>query len=70
MTRQTKTSQQRATEALAIEERRVERLTGQWKKAKAEYERLSRERDEAMVRRDYLRQHPDLHDPTSTGAPT
>lgn len=72
MSRQTKTPRQRAEEALAVEERRVERLTEQWTKARDDFDRLSRERDEAMVRRDYLRQHPDLQQnttSTSTGDP-
>ena len=72
MSRQTKTPRQRAEEALAIEERRVERLTAQWTKSRAETERLAHERDDAMRRRDYLRQHPDLQHTTtatSTGDP-
>lgn len=67
MTRQQKTPRQRAQEALALEERRVKRLTEQWTKARDTAERLGRDRDAAVVRRNYLAQNPDLqHNPTNT----
>lgn len=58
--RRKKTPRERAEEALAVEERRVTRLTEQRDALKADLDRISRERDQAVVRRDYLAAHPDL----------
>lgn len=60
MNRQTKTPRERAEEALSVAERAVERLHAKWKKATADADRLSHERDQAVARRDYLASNPDL----------
>lgn len=60
MSRQTKTPRERAEEALSVAERAVERLHTKWKKATADADRLSHERDQAVARRDYLASNPDL----------
>jgi glutamine synthetase type III len=71
MSRQTKTPQQRAQEALDVEVRRVARLTAKRKALKAELDAVDTERDQAIVRRDYLAQHPDLQqNPTTTTGDT
>jgi hypothetical protein len=73
--RKRKTPAQRAQEALDLEQRRVEKLSGLTERAKSEYERLNAECKAAVVRRNYLLEHPDLpaqqteqHTTTSTGA--
>lgn len=60
MTKQRKTPQQRAQEQLDVATRIADRLTTQTTKARADLDRLNRERDAAVARRDYLAQHPDL----------
>lgn len=60
MTRQTKTPAQRAQENLEVAERIAARLTRKLTKARSELQQLERERDAAVVRRDYLAGHPDL----------
>lgn len=60
MARTPKTPRQRAQEALAVEERRVKRLTQRAKTLQAELDAINNERDLAIVRRDYLKKHPDL----------
>lgn len=69
MTRQAKTPRQRAEEQLATAERAVKRLTDKAKALRADLELVDRERDQAVVRRDYLATNPDLGRgarPTST----
>ncbi len=66
MTRQHKTPRQRAEEALAVEQRRVERLFAKREQLTAELTGLEDELHEARVRRDYLAQHPDLNSTTPT----
>ena len=70
MTRQTKTPRQRAEEALAVAERHVKRLATKGTALRKELEAIDTEYDQAVARRDYLTQHPDLQHqpPTSTGA--
>lgn len=70
MTRQQKTPRQRAQEQLDLATRVADRLTRQAKKARTELDRLNRERDAAVVRRDYLAQHPDLKSTTSKTSST
>lgn len=60
MTRQAKTPRQRAEEQLATAERTVARLHKKGKQLGAELEAIRRDHDTAVVRRDYLKQHPDL----------
>jgi hypothetical protein len=60
MTRQPKSPHQRAVEALAVEERRVKRLTEKADRLRAELADVEAERDTAEVRRAYYAQHPDL----------
>lgn len=60
MTRQAKTPGQRAQEALGIAQRRVSRIETDQKKAKAALELLQKEYAQAVARRDYLAQNPDL----------
>lgn len=60
MTRKAKTPGQRAQEALDVEERRVTKLTKQRDRLRTELDAVSAERDRAVVRRDYLKQNPDL----------
>ena len=73
MTRQTKTPRQRAEEALAIAERAVKRLGEKKAALRADLDAITREHDAAVVRRDYLANHPDLGRgarPTSTTTAT
>lgn len=71
MTRQSKTPRQRAQEALAPEERRVKRLTDKRQALAAELDAVDAEHEQAVVRRDYLANHPDLGATTpSTTNPT
>lgn len=68
MTRQAKTPGQRAQEALGIAQRRVSRIETDQKKAKAALELLQKEYAQAVARRDYLAQNPDLPQaPVSAG---
>lgn len=48
----------------------ADRLTRQAKKARTELDRLNRDRDAAVVRRDYLAQHPDLQSTSTTKSTT
>lgn len=66
MTRQTKTPRQRAEEQLAVAERAVERLTTKQDQLEAELRAVVHQVNAAVVRRDYLANHPDLHTPTTT----
>lgn len=59
-TRQAKTPRQRAEEQLGVAERKFSRLADQVKTLTAELEALTKERDLAAARADYLAQHPDL----------
>jgi hypothetical protein len=68
--RRHKTPQQRAQEQLDIATRLANRLTTQAKKARADLARLDRERDTAVVRRDYLAAHPDLQHTTTEPSTT
>lgn len=63
MTRQAKTPAQRAQEVLGIAQRRVSRIETDQKKAKAALELLQKEYAQAVARRDYLAQNPDLPAP-------
>lgn len=67
MTRQAKTPAQRAQEALGIAQRRVSRIETDQKKAKAALELLQKEYAQAVARRDYLAQNPDLPEPPRGG---
>lgn len=60
MTRQHKTPRQRAEEALAVAERKVKRLNDDVLKHHRALEHAQKDRDEAVVRRDYLKQDPAL----------
>jgi len=60
MTRQRKSHQQRAEEALAVAERRVNRLTAEYDKHMAAAAALSHELKDAERRRDYLAKDPAL----------
>lgn len=67
MTRQHKTPRQRAEEALGIANRRVITLDRKVDALRSDLAQADREHRDAIVRRDYLAQHPDLqHNPTST----
>jgi hypothetical protein len=66
VTRQQKTPQQRAQEQLDAATRIADRLTRQAEKVRIELGRLNRERDAAVVRRDYLAAHPDLQSTTTS----
>jgi hypothetical protein len=71
MTRHTKTPKQRAEEQLGVAERLVKKLGTQKTKLRTQLDAVTREHDAAVVRRDYLKAHPDLQQqPTtaSTGA--
>lgn len=70
MTRKSKTPRQRAEEALAVAERHVKRLTDKAAALRKELDAISRERDQAVVRRDYLKTHPDLTNTTTRPTPT
>lgn len=60
MTRQRKTPRQRAEEALAVAERKVERLTAERDKYSKATDALQVQLQQAIRRRDYLTQNPDL----------
>ena len=62
-TRQRKTPQQRAQEALGVATRAVERLATTQERLEAELQTVSAELSVAVRRRDFLAQHPDLADP-------
>jgi hypothetical protein len=62
MTRQSKSPRQRAEEALAIAERAVKRLAAKKTALAADLDAITKEHDQAVVRRDYLAAHPDLGD--------
>lgn len=67
MTRQNKTPRQRAEEALAVANRAVQRLGARKATLREELDAITAEHDQAVVRRDYLREHPDLkQNPTTT----
>lgn len=66
MTRQHKTPRQRAEEALATAERAVTRLTEKKKALQTDLDAVTREHDQAVVRRDYLATNPDLPKNAST----
>lgn len=72
MTRQSKTPQQRAQEALDVAKRATLRLNRKRDALQEELVHIEAELDAAVVRRDYLAQHPDLQQntTTTTGAPT
>lgn len=63
MSRKTKSPRQRAEEALAVEERRVKRLSDKFDALVTQIEEVTLEREIATRRRDYLAAHPDLGDP-------
>lgn len=65
-TRQHKTPRQRAEEALAVEQRRVERLTAKVENLRTELALLEEDLNDATTRRDYLAQHPDLNPASAT----
>jgi len=60
MTRQTKTPQQRAEEALGVAQRLVARLRAQREKHQAAIKQLDAEIEAAVTRLDYLAVNPDL----------
>lgn len=65
-TRQKKTPRQRAEEALAVAERKVTTLATKKNQLARDLDKIRREHDQAVVRRDYLAQHPDLPKQQST----
>lgn len=70
MTRQTKTPRQRAEEALAVAERKVKRLAAEKATLRHDLDQVTADHDLAVIRRDYLKAHPDLAvPPTERGAP-
>lgn len=70
MSRQQKTPRQRAEEALAVAQRRVERLTTQRDKAQSALSAVATELDEAKARLDYARKDPALPRTTDPLDPT
>lgn len=60
MTRQRKTPRQRAEEALAIAERKVDRLTADRDKHRTALNTIQADLEDATRRRDYLAKNPDL----------
>lgn len=70
MTRQAKTPQQRAQEALDVAERHVDRLSRKRNDLKAALAVVTNELDEAVVRFNYLKQHPDLGQKAGSTTPS
>lgn len=68
MTRQTKTPQQRAQEQLDTATRITDRLNKRVGETETELRELKAARDDAVRRRDFLAQHPDLQ-PEATDDP-
>jgi chromosome segregation ATPase len=69
VTRQTKTPRQRAEEALGVAERIVKRLAAKKNELASDLRSVDAELEAAERRRDHLKAHPDLQQPTtSTGA--
>jgi hypothetical protein len=67
VTRQKKTPRQRAEEALGVANRRVIALDKKVDALRIELAQTEREHRDAITRRDYLAQHPDLQQhPTTT----
>jgi len=65
-TRQHKTPRQRAEEARDLEQRRVERLTAKAETLRRELAFVDADLEDAVRRRDYLAQHPDLNTSTTS----
>lgn len=65
MSRQIKTPRQRAEEQLAVTERLVKTLGDQKTRLSGRLEQVTAKHDAAVVRRDWLKQHPDLQQPTT-----
>jgi hypothetical protein len=69
MTRQSKTPKQRAEEQLGVAERLVKKLASKKAHLQSDLAQVTAEHEAAVVRRDYLKNHPDLQPTTtSTGA--
>lgn len=66
MARQKKTPRQRAEEQLAVADRKVTRLRKERDKHQGELNRIVSELEAETARRDYLAQHPDLKQPSTT----
>lgn len=70
MSRTVRTPQARASEALAVAERRVKRLQTEAAKHKADLARATADLEQAVVRRDYCAASPDLQQqPTPPDTP-
>lgn len=67
MTRTTKTPRQRAEETLATAERRLKKADALVTRLEAESGAARRDREQALVRRDYAKRDPALAPTTSTG---
>jgi hypothetical protein len=69
VTRKTKTHQQRAQEALTVEENAVKRLATKRDRLRKDLDEVQADLEAAVVRRDYRAKSPDLADPAQMSIP-